>query len=72
MKTQAPRQKPERHAELIVPRGCPGCEGPVHLRVTPTTTAAVCVRCHLLARPVVLPRGESGEWELVYGPGGFA
>lgn len=71
MKRTEPTREPPRLADLTIPRGCPACEGPVQLRVTPNTTAVVCLNCHFLARPMVLPRVD-GDWELAYGPAAFA
>lgn len=53
--------------DLVVPDGCPLCDGRMHLRITPESAWALCVRCEYLACPDVIP-SSPGRYELNFLP----
>lgn len=63
---EAPPEEADR-LDLLVPDGCPLCDGPMELRVTPTTAWALCAPCEYLAQPSVAPDGP-GRYELNFFP----
>lgn len=53
--------------DIHVPDGCPLCDGPLQLRITPESAWGLCRRCEYLTSPRILPRSE-GRYELLFTP----
>ncbi len=57
--------------DVVVPHGCPTCEGPVALRISAAGARTVCSACRYFGRPDVHPM-PNGKFELEFPPGALA
>lgn len=53
--------------DILVPDGCPLCDGPMHLRIRTDSACALCKRCEYFAEPDVTPSAP-GRYELMFVP----
>jgi len=57
--------------DVVVPHGCPMCEGPVALRLSAAGARTVCPACRYITEPEVKPLPQ-GRFELGFPPGAVA